>query len=567
MTKTHFIHYPIRPKKLTAAFAKKEYAKLLDRLPLADTSNKPDAWIELFKDWNELKSYIGSEYARISNAFDKNMANTKLEAAKTYIREKLSPAIDEPEFLLTKAFLDSPHREDLAKHFGTQLIPIYEAALKPLDPRNTSLSIKAGTLTNKYSKLIAGAKVLINKKYVTLEQAASYLESPDRAERKAAFLASRNWFLEHRNELAKIYDELVILRTKMGQNVGFKTFTPLGYKIMGRSDYSEEEVEQFRKNTKKYFVPLLQKLSDQQTKDLGVDTLRPWDVGYHPDYTLPRGICAVATQLDKAQKIFNQLDPRLGEHFNFMRQHRLIDLENRPNKRAGAYMTNFSDEQKASILCNSTGDSSDIETLTHEMGHAFQYWESKDIEPVDLQSGTIDLAEVHSTSMEFLCLPYINEFFSAKDVAKYSYGRWIRAIRIMCYVCVVDEFQHWVYAHPSASPKMRDETWNKISDTYIPKVDYKGFEKYRSTRWYAQQHIFSVPFYYIDYGLAIMGAMQIASLASKNHRLAMKKYLELCRIGGTLSFLKAFKHAGLESPFKESTFKTLAAHTKKTLEL
>ncbi len=572
MTKTHFIHYPVRPKKLTAAFAKKEYAKLLGRLPQANASDKPDLWIELFKDWNALKSYVSSEYGRISNAFDKDMADKQLEAAKTYLREKLSPVVDEPEFELTKAFLASRHREALAKHYGAQLIPIYESALKPLDPRNTTLSIKDGELTNTYSKLVAGAKVSMKGEAISLQKARSYLDSPNESERREAYFAIWDWFLAHQEKIAAIYNQLVSLRTSMAKNVGYSTYTPLAYEAMGRTDYGREEVEKFRNNVKRYFTPLLQKLYSQQAKDLGRTVLKPWDAGYmytgcNPRYMLAEEKVPITSQLDKAQTIFTKLHPRFGKHFAHMREQNLIDLENRPNKRAGAYCTSFSDEEKVLILCNSTGNSEDIETLTHEMGHAFQFWESIHIESIDLQCGSYDLAEVHSTSMEFLCLPYIDEFFSTDDAAKYTKSRWIRSLATLCYVCIVDEFQHWVYEHPEASPTGRDNEWVRLTKVYLPQIDFDGMDTYQKTRWYAQQHIFNSPFYYIDYALAIVGAMQIATLASNDHESAMKKYLELCRIGGTFSFLQAFKHAGLASPFNQSTFETLAAHTKKTLEL
>ncbi|MBI5906849.1 M3 family oligoendopeptidase [Candidatus Saccharibacteria bacterium] len=562
---TKYIHYPNRPKKLTAAFVKKEYDKLLAALPNAENSNSPDAWLALYADWNALKSYVSSEGARIYWRFSQNMNNKSAEATEKYLREKIAPVCDKPEFSLTKAFLASRHRAALAKRYGEQLVQDYETALKPLDPVNTQLGIKAGQLTKRYEKKVAGATVHVQGEKITLSKARSLLESDDGKLRQAAYLAGRNWFLKNHDQLADIYDQLVKLRHKMAKNVGYSSYTSLAYKNMGRTDYDPKLAKTFRDNVYKYIVPLYATLTKAQSKALGTKTLKPWDASYDPSTSLPLGVAPVDKQLDNAQRIFTRLSSILGEHFRQMRRDGLVDLENRLHKRTGAFCISFSDEDKAAVLCNSVGDAEDIRILTHEMGHAFQSLESQTIETVDLQSGTADLAEVYSMGMEFLSLEYIDEFFSSEDAKKFRVSRWSGAIKIICYVCVVDEYQHWVYDNVNASAGERDKKWCELSDKYTPGVDYKGFEKYKKSRWYAQSHIFSAPFYYIDYALAETGAMQLGMLADESHVKAVSKYLKLCKIGGTKSFLKALDSAGLRSPFEEKLIVKLAQHAQKIL--
>ena len=563
--KNEFIHFPNRPDKLTAEFAKNVYDSLLKQIGPAESSSDAKLWIELYEKWNELKSYISSEASRIGHEFNKNMSDKKLEAAEKYINQKLVPAITEPEFLLTKAFLESKHRDKLAEKFGQQLIPTYETQLKPLDPINNKQRVEVSKLTTEYEKILAKAQITVNGKKYNSWEARALGFSADAGIRKKSYYARTRWYLNRHDKLARIYDELVELRAQMAKNVGYKSFVELAYENMGRTDYTAVEVAAFRSNVKKYMVPLWTRLAKQQAQELGTTKLKPWDMLYHPKYTLPVGSVPVDKQLLEIQKLFNKLSPVLGKHFKFMVKNNLIDLKTRPNKRTGAYCTHFSDEAKVALLCNSTGDADDIRVLTHEMGHAFQGLESMPIKTVDLQNPTYDLCEVHSMGMEFLTLPYLNDLFGDKNSEKFAKERWQEAIYTLCYICIVDEFQHWVYENPTSRAQKRDDKWDELYNKYLPGLDFDGIENFKKSRWYMQTHIFSAPFYYIDYALAETGAMQLAMLDSKNHTKALDTYLDLCRLGGTKSILEAFDSADLISPFSVELMKNLANYAEKQL--
>ncbi len=565
MPKTHFKHYPVRPKRLTAEFVKREYAKLLKRLPTAEAAKSPKLWLELFADWNALRSYIGSESSRLYFAYSQNVKDKKLDAAIKYQREKIYPATAKPGYRLMTAFLASRHKSALLKKYGQRIEIDYEVSLKPNDPINTRPQIKVSRLCQRYNKLIAAAKAKVRAQSLTIVKAGALLESADPELRHAAFVAIREWYLKHHQQLAKLFNELLELRQQMARNVGLGSYIDLAYQNMGRTDYGPAEVANFRLLILKYFVPLKKKIIREQARQLGAKSLAAWDTGYKPATTLAPNIASVDTQLTKTQELFDKLGPPFGHYFRRMRARHLIDLENRPNKQSGPYCTVFTDEGEAAVFCNSTGSAQDIVTLTHEMGHAFQAIEASPIEAIDMQFGTIDLAEVFSTTMEYLCLPQIDTFFKTDDAKKYRQARWDRAVDILCYSCVVDEFQHWLYAQPKASPAARDKQWVELYAKYIPGLDWRGLQQYRALRWYAQGHIFNSPFYYIDYALAEVCAIQLALIDQKDHKKAMDIYLRLCRLGGTKSFLEAIKSVGLRSPFDEKLIASLAKHAANQL--
>ena len=553
-------HYPNRPGEMDVDFVRGEYKGLTDRIEAAEEADAPEAWLVLYEDWNGLKSFIGSEGSRRSHALSKDMNNEEAEEREKYFREEISPVFEEGESRLVQALLASKHKEAIGARYGDYLLRSLATAVDPLNPINSELRVKVSDLVNKYDKIIASGEVEVNGETVTLAVARSMQGSENRETRKAAYTAWREWFLAHRDEIAGLFDEIVRLRHQMALNLGYDNFIPLGYLGMGRTDYGVEEAAQFRENVRRYAVPLLKKIHEKQAGEHGTETLKPWDSSFTPSLNLPSGIAPVETQIEKAQRVFDKLSPVLASHFKRMQEENLIDLENRKGKRAGAYCTSFSDEGRVAILCNSTGDEDDVRTLMHEMGHAFQGWESQPIEAIDLQWPTSDACEVHSMGMEYLSMKHIDEFFNEEDAAKFRRNRWKQAVTLICYIAVVDEFQHWIYEHPNATPDERDAAWNRITDTYQPGVDYSDNPAYQALRWYAQGHIFWMPFYYIDYAIAETGAMQLGLKDREDPEKAMEIYLDLCRMGGTKSVLDIFASAGLRSPFEPQLMEDLMRH-------
>lgn len=559
-------HYPQRPETLEPDFLKSEFEKITGRIESAEADANAEAWLGIYHDWNELRAYVSGERARRHYRLTKDMTNEEAEAAERFFREQLKPIAEDASSTLTEALVRSRHKQAVAERFGEHLLAVLEVSRQPLDPINAQLRIREGQLTKEYDKLCASGEVEVRGEKKTLAQAGALTISEDESLRKEAYQAVRGWFLDNREELARIYHQLVETRTQMGRNLGHDNFIPLGYAGMERTDYGPEEAAAFRAAVLEFATPLYGRILAGQAEALGKEKLAPWDTGYHPELTLPTDVAEpIGEQLERAQRVFDRVSPKLGAHFQRMRREGLIDLENRKGKASGAYCTAMPDEGRVAIFCNSTGSAGDVSTLMHEMGHAFQGWESQWIEATPLQSPTADACEIHSMGMEYLSQPYLDEFFEAEDLSRFRKDRWSRAVFLLCYVCVVDEFQHRVYEDPGMSPDQRDQLWNEIQSKYMPGVDWTNREDLQKSRWYAQLHIFRYPFYYIDYAIAETGAMQLALLDAADHDKALETYLELCRIGGTKSVLGIFGSADMRSPFDRSLMKELMDHAGKQL--
>lgn len=544
--------------EITPEALQSRFQQIKSKVAAAELEPIADRWIQAFSEWNDIKAEFQGETARVRYALSKNLADQQIEERDTYFREKVSPIYETECFDLNQLFLKSKHREAIAEHFGKELLATLKVQEMPLAPINAELRVKDGDAAHRYTKWVGQGMVKVQGKEMPLSFAQSLQKSSDLTIRKEAFMAYRQWFLDHRTELASIYSEMVQLRHQMSRNLGLSNFIELGHAAMGRTDYGANEIAQFRMAVRKYIVPLERKINERKARAHGGDRLKAWDMSYDPTRTLPRGIAPVSSQLDRASRVFARVVPQLAHHFEQMRKEGLIDLEARPNKQAGAFCTSFADTKKVAILCNSTGDAEDVSTLMHEMGHAFQGSESQRIESVDLRWPTYDACEIHSMGLEYLSQRAIGEFFDEENARKYCMNRYEDAISLISYVCVVDEFQHWVYANPDASESDRDEKWSELFDQYKPGIDFTGIEPMKYARWYAQGHLFRAPFYYIDYAIAETGALQLALIDSKDQALAQKKYIELCRLGGTLSVLKLFKKVDMRSPFDETLIADLA---------
>jgi M3 family oligoendopeptidase len=563
-----FTHYPDRPATLTVEFATGEFESLLARVPEADASQTADRWIELVLDWNALSSYCRSEASRIHVRLCGDFTNEEATAAEEYFREKVIPAAEPLDERIVAALLATPHRAALEERFGAYLFERLELARLTMDPVNAELRRRDGELAAQYRRLQANAIAVVNGETMTHDAANSLLSSPDRELRRAAFVATSEWTLEHRDELAAIFDELVSVRHAMARNLGLATFTPLGYAAMDRTDYGPQETAHFRRHVLKHFLPIVRDRAADHARRIGVEALSIIDVGYDPDKTLPRGVAApVETQLQRSKAIFELLSPELSSRFERMAEDGSIDLPNRPGKYSGAFCAPMYDEDRCAVLLNSVGDARDVEVLLHEMGHAFQKSLSDDIELVDLRNPTADLAEIHSTTMEFLGMRHVGQVLPDEHVARYQRNVWNRMLGSLVSIARMDEFQHWIYENPEATIAEREAKWTAIGDEFSSGYDYTGFEKYRGTSWYDVGHLFQSPFYLIDYALAQLVAMQLALIDAEDHDRAMAIYLDLCRRGGSASFARTVEAVGLRSPFDESLIADLAGHVRRELSL
>lgn len=549
---------------LEAAAVRATYERLAAELGALQGTRQ---WVDLLEQWNTLKEQVSGERARRDFKEAQDTRDQQAEEANRLMREEILPVAEAFDARIRAALLAAPERPELEEHYGPLLFAVFTNEQAAFAEPNIPLNVEAGELTTRFERILGGAAIPVDGETLTLTRTNALLCHPDEAKRKAAWLASAQWLTERSEAIHGIYSGLVRLRQKMAENLGESNFVPVGYRRMNRLDYGPKEVATFRESIKRHIVPLVSKLRAKQAEWLGVETIQPWNMTYFPGCSLPPGVVPIDEQWERAQRLFDRLHPKLGAHYRRMVELGLIDLENRPGKRPGAFCTSFDDQHQVAIFCNSTGDAEDVSTLTHEMGHAFQGWESQWIGPLELRWPTLEACEVHSMGMEFMALHELETFFSAEDAQKFRKLKLIDTITILPYIAVVDAFQHWVYEHPAHTPAERDAAWGRIWDEFMPGVDFTGYEAFKAVRWKRQIHLFSDPFYYIDYAIAESGALQLWLMAEKDRQAAMETYLKLCHIGGSESLLSIFRSANLVSPFDPEVFTPAVEAIKRELEL
>ena len=460
-----------------------------------------------------------------------------------------------------EAFAACPHRAAFEAEFGPQLFRLVDASLKTTDARLMQDIIREGELTNRYQKDSALAVTEFRGEKCNFYGLLKHMESTDRAERKEAFEAWAALYESISPQLDAQYDELVHLRDGMAKKLGFASYTELAYLQRRRFDYTQEDAAKFRAQIKEVITPAVARIRERQKELLGTDTLRYYDEAL----LFPEGnadpIGTMEELVAKAQRMYREMSPETGEFFDFMVEHRLFDLETRPGKRMGGYMTRFPAYKAPFIFSNFNGTSADVDVLTHEAGHAFQgYLAMRSIPVIMLSGSTSEINEIHSMSMEHFAYPWMNSFFG-ENTEKYITAHLIGALAVLPYMACVDEYQHRVYEKPDMTAKERRAVWREIEKYYMPWRDYDGNAFLEEGGfWMQKQHIFLYPFYYIDYALAQMGAFHYYGLMKTDRPKAWADYLRLCRAGGTKGYFDLLKEGGLPNPFEPGTVEACVGH-------
>ena len=479
---------------------------------------------------------------------------TKLANKKAQERlDELSPIIANYSNQFSKILAKAKYRKELEAHFGKYYFKKIDNSLKAFDEKIVPELIKQNKLTTKYDEILGGAQIPFRGEVLNLSQLGKHMQSSDRDERREAAQALDKWLGEHDQELGDLYSELVLLRTEMAKKLGFKNFVELGYLNMGRTDYNAKMVKGYRDQIAEEVVPVCQKLYKTQMKLVGIKDPKFYDYALKFASGNPKPAGDAKFILKTAQDMYSKMSPETKEYFNFMVSHELMDLEARKGKAPGGFCTIFQEYKAPFIFSNFNGTSGDVDVLTHEGGHGFQMYLCADIKIPAYRDPTMETAEIHSMSMEFFAWPYADKFFG-KDGEKYRYTHLVDAIEFLPYGITVDEFQHWVYEHPTATHEERCAKWRELEQKYTPHKNYDGCPNLANGRyWMRQSHIFQVPFYYIDYTLAQVCAFQFLIEDQKNHEKAWKKYVKLCKCGGKMPFVELLEHCHVKNPFEEGT--------------
>ncbi len=468
----------------------------------------------------------------------------------------------------TMTLLNSPFRKDFEAEYGDLLFVNAEIALKSFSPELIPDMQKENELTNEYENMLASAKVSFEGNTYTLPQMTLLKGDPDDARRLAAWKADGQWYKDNQERLDAIYDELVKLRDGMGKKLGYEGYTTLGYYRMGRNCYTKDDVAKFHEAVQKYVVPITCKIYQKQAERLGKEYPMSFaDNELQFRSGNPKPVGTAEDILKAGKKFYDELSPETSKFFNTMLEGELLDVLSKEGKRGGGYCTGLPDYGVPFIFANFNGTQGDVEVVTHEAGHAFEAYTNINRVPMSYIWPSMEGAEVHSMSMEFFGEKWADDFFGP-DAKKYLYSHLAGALKFIPYGTLVDHFQHEVYAHPEMTPKERHACWKKLMGVYMPWEKLDGDIPFYSEgeHWQLKHHIYSSPFYYIDYCLAQTISLEFWAMIQEDTAMAWKYYMAYTEQGGSRTFTELLKHAGLASPFDEETLKNVCEKADKFLD-
>ncbi|WP_304341482.1 M3 family oligoendopeptidase [Metaclostridioides mangenotii] len=526
-------------------------SKIIDTVNCIDTSKSYIDQKLHIEGLNRLRNNIESMSTIVSIRYSLNTSD------KFYIEEKqywdeYSPMYEELNSMFYKSIVNSKYIDKIEVDYGKQFLKICDYSLKAFSSLIIPELQYENKLCSKYTKLLASAEIEFDGQIKNLSGITSYMYSKDRKIRVSASKKYYNYFEENEDEFGNLFDDLVKVRDKMAKKLGFDNFVELGYLRMMRTEYNEKMVKIFRDQILNDIVPLANSLYERQASRLNLEKLDYIDenIEFTNGNAKPRGDADYI--FSSAKKMYKGLSDETNEFFNYIIENELIDYETRANKGAGGYCTYIPNHKAPFIFANFNSTLDDIDVLTHEAGHAFQLYMSRWIDTPEINFPTLDSCEIHSMSMEFITWPWMDMFFK-EDTEKYKFSHLSSAIKFIPYGALVDEFQHEVYRNPDISKEKRKNIWRTLEKKYLPHRDYSACDfLQKGGWWYKQGHIFKNPFYYIDYALAQVCALQMWEKSRDGKSDYLSDYKKMCAVGGSKSFVEIIEIGNLNSPFEKN---------------
>lgn len=489
---------------------------------------------------------------------DQALDNPTLKQEQTFFDEAEAEVL-QIERQVYQALLKSRHAAHMGELFGMMLLRRAENSDSLINARVVNLIADENKLASTYQTEMAEPAIAYDGKLLSLAQIEPFLQSPVREIRRTAHVAISLFFKERSERFDQIFDQLVVTRDRIARGLGLRRFTDLGYRRMERMDYGRAEVEALRDSVVRYIVPLTVEIRRLQRRRLGIDRM------YHYDLPclFPQGnpVCLIEPEklAQTADKLFADLFGQTPSFFHSLSERGFLDLLARPNKTGGGYCTTVYDARLPFILMNASSTPQDVTTLMHEAGHACASITSFTVPRLSCcHQPSLDICEIHSTAMEYLTYPFMDRFFG-EDAEDYTLMHMTEGLLFLPYGCMVDEFQHRIYDEPSLTSAQRHQIWRSLEEKYQPYLEYEADEYFAAgCAWHKKEHIFAVPFYYIDYCIAQLASLEIWMLSREKKGEAIKRYESLCQAGGSAPFGELLRTAGLSSPFSADTIKRIA---------
>jgi oligoendopeptidase F len=541
---------------------------LFDRLESeAAACLNPEAFTQWLLNWGELSAALDEESARRYIAM--TCHTDEAEAEKSYLQflEEIEPRLKPRQFALSKIYLSHPVRPLLPQDRFEVFDRDTRVAVELFRDENVPLETEESKLGQQYQKLTGSLTVNFRGEERTLAQMARYLEEPDRALREEAWTLVANRRLLETDKIEALFDQLVRLREKIATNAGFAHYRDYAFQSRGRFDYSPEDCIRFHEAVEKEIVPVTRELQGRRRRQLNVPTLRPWDLAVDPlDRPPLRPFEEVEQLLEKTGRIFSQVDKELAGDFQLMGEKGLLDLANRKGKAPGGYQCSLSEARLPFIFMNAVGLQRDVETLLHEAGHAFHALAAREEDLHAYRHGPIEFCEVASMSMELLGNDYLEAFYPPEEADRARQDHLEGILKFFPWMATIDAFQHWIYTHPGHEARERTEAWLDLMNRFGDDLDWTGFEPVRTHLWHRQLHLFLHPFYYVEYGIAQLGALQVWARSRQDKAAALQSYRQALALGGSRPLPELFQAAGCRFDFSVETVRPLIGMVREELE-
>jgi oligoendopeptidase F len=537
------------------------YNQLLSR-----TLKCSDCLENLILDRSELDAAASEAEANLYINMTRHTSDTAAQDAFTAFVDNVEPNLKRVAFELDRKIAGSPFAGDLDQGRYGVLLRRLHVDVELFREENVALQTEVTKLDQEYAKINGAMSVEFDGKTLTLPQMARYFEEPDRAVRERAWRAVNERRALDADRMDDIFDRMIALRHRMAINAGFANFRDFQHRRMHRFDYTPADCATFHASVQSICVPALRKLNRERAAALGLSALRPWDLAVDPKGRPPlRPFSGADELLAKSGRVFQRMDDALGAMFASLSSGDCLDLESRPGKAPGGYQYQRQRSRQPFIFMNAAGLHRDVVTMVHEAGHAFHSILCKGDPIVDYRGSPIEFAEVASTSMELLMMPYLDEFYGQVDADRARRERLEKFPTLMPWTAQIDAFQHWVYTNPTHSRADRAKAWADLNARFGPEVDWSGLEAFTERSWQRQLHLFGVPFYYIEYGIAEIGAMQVWLRSIQNERQAIELYRQGLALGGTRPLPELFRAAGCSFDFGPAVIGSLMRETESAL--
>ncbi|MEO6405587.1 MAG: M3 family oligoendopeptidase [Ferruginibacter sp.] len=528
---------------------------LLDR----DIST-PIALQQFLQDQSELEAAVSENacWRQINMTCDTE--NKALEEAFNFYCMQIQPKIQPYSDALNKKLVASPLLNELEKEKYFTYLRSVRKNIELFREENIPLQAEMAVLQQQFGQITGAMMIEVNGKEFTLQQAGKFLENPDRNVREEVYRKIQERRQQDKQALNDLFDKLIKLRNQESLNAGFDNYRDYRFKELGRFDYTKEDCFKFHEAVKLHVLPLVNEIYERKKKKLGLEKLRPWDLDAEPAGIEPlRPFNGADELLQRSIDCFSTLRPFFGECLIKMRELKHLDLESRKGKAPGGYNCPLAESGAPFIFMNAAGQMHDVTTMLHEGGHAVHSFLAHPLPLTGFKEYPMEIAEVASMAMELFTMDNWDSFFTTeKDLLRAKEHQLERVITIFPWIAIIDKFQHWLYEHPAHAHAERTDAWvsilNEFQDTVI---DYSGLETYRSNAWQRQLHLYEVPFYYIEYGIAQLGAIGMWMQYKNNKEQALDNYCNALSLGGTKTLPQLFKTAGLEFDFSPEKIKVL----------